>query len=297
MSQDVDKFLLDARQVRDSFGRAATSYEHAAVLQREVGARLFERLEIVSEAPKRILDAGCGTGFFTTRLLEHYSEAEVVALDIAPQMLEIAAHKNKQYKNFRTLCANIDALPIESDSIDMVFCNLVIQWCNDLDKVFCEFARTLKPGGWLILSSFGPDTLKELRSAWSKADDFNHVNRFIDMHDLGDALLRAGFREPVMDMEPFTLTYDSVVDLMRDLKAIGAHNLTAGRPHGLTGRHRFAEMRRAYEAFRTQSRLPASYEVLYGSAWIPKRPNAALDSDGEFSLEEMQRMLREHSRK
>ena len=297
MKQGTDQYLLDARLVRESFGRAAPSYEKAAVLQREVGNRLFERLEIVSGSPRCVLDAGCGTGFFTAQLLEHFPGAEIIALDIAPPMLEAARKKNEMSDMFSGVCANIDTLPLERDSVDTVYCNLVIQWCNDLDRVFSEFARVLKPSGWLIFSSFGPDTLHELRAAWQEVDDYNHVNRFIDMHDLGDALVRAGFREPVMDAEIITLTYASVVDLMHDLKAIGAHNLTAGRPRGLMGKKHFAEMQQEYEAFRTDTRIPATYETIYGSAWIPDISDAAMAADGEISLAEMQRLLRERAAK
>jgi malonyl-CoA O-methyltransferase len=135
--------------------------------------------------------------------------------------------------------------------------------------VFRECARVLRPGGLLTFTSFGPDTLKELRAAWASADDFTHVNRFIDMHDLGDALLRAGLAEPVMDVERYTLTYTDVRALMRDLKAIGAHNVNAGRPRGLTGRRALERMTAAYERERRDGCLPATYEVVYGQAWAP----------------------------
>jgi malonyl-CoA O-methyltransferase len=136
-------------------------------------------------------------------------------------------------------------------------------------QVFRECRRVLKPGGLLTFTTFGPDTLVELRRAWAAADGHTHVNRFIDMHDLGDALVRSGFAEPVMDVERFTLTYAEVRDLMRDLKAIGAHNANAGRPRGLTGRGALARMTEAYEEYRRDGRLPATHEVVYGQAWRP----------------------------
>ena len=150
---------------------------------------------------------------------------------------------------------------------DSIFSNIMLQWCGDPEVVFRECARVLRPGGLLTFTSFGPDTLRELRKAWATADQYTHVNRFIDMHDLGDAMLRAGLAEPVMDVERYTLTYPDVRGLMRDLKAIGAHNVNAGRARGLTGRRALERMTAAYESERRDGRLPATYEVVYGQAW------------------------------
>jgi malonyl-CoA O-methyltransferase len=155
----------------------------------------------------------------------------------------------------------------------MLFSSLMLQWCNDPDRVLRECRRVLRPGGVLHFSTLGPDTLIELRRSWQAADPVHaHVSRFIDMHDLGDALGRAGFAEPVLDVERITLTYDDARDLMRDLKAIGAHNATAGRARGLTGRQTLARMLAAYEGYRRDGKLPATYEVVFGQAWCPTGP-------------------------
>jgi malonyl-CoA O-methyltransferase len=151
----------------------------------------------------------------------------------------------------------------------MVWSSLAFQWAADLPRVFGECLRVLQPGGLLSFTTFGPDTLRELRHAFAGTDGGVHVNRFVDMHDIGDQLVYAGFADPVMDMEYFTLTYADVESLMRDLKAIGAHNVAAGRKRGLTGRHALEELRRHYEAFRQDGRLPATFEVVYGHAWKP----------------------------
>ncbi len=144
----------------------------------------------------------------------------------------------------------------------------MLQWCDDLDAVFAEVRRVLKPGGLLTFTTFGPDTLMELRRAWSSVDGYVHVNQFLDMHDIGDALVRAGLAEPVLDVERYTLTYPDAIVLMRDLKAIGAHNVTAGRPaRAHRPRSRLPRMCAAYEAYRRDGRLPATYEVVYGAAW------------------------------
>ena len=224
-----DEFTLDRRQVRRAFERAAPGYDAAAVLQREVGARLLERLELTTLAPARILDLGCGTGQGARALLQHYPKAEVVAADVAFGMLREARHRRNWFRRARLLCADAQALPLKTMSFDLIYCNLVLQWCDDLDRTFLELRRLLRPHSLLLFSSFGPDTLKELRAAWRQVDNFTHVNRFIDMHDMGDALMRAGFVEPVMDVEQVVLTYADTRALMQDLKHIGAHNVTAGR--------------------------------------------------------------------
>lgn len=276
----ADEFSLDRKDVRRAFDRAARDYDAAAVLQREVGERLLERLDLTTVVPQRILDVGCGTGRPTRALVERYPAAQVVGADIAPNMLKLAGERpwyQPWKKTASFTCADATALPFASSSFDILYASLVLQWCEDLDATLLEWRRLLKPHGLLLFSTLGPDTLKELRAAWSEVDGFNHVNRFLDMHDIGDALIRAGLVEPVMDVEQVTLTYPDAQGLMRDLKRIGAHNVTAGRGRGLMGRRRLAALADAYEKWRRDGRLPATYEVVYGTAWAPKfMPTAAL---------------------
>jgi malonyl-CoA O-methyltransferase len=233
---------------------------------------LLGRLDIVRLEPAAVLDLGAGTGHASIALKRRYRSSQVVALDLAEGMLREAGRRQTLLRRFRRVCGHAAALPLREASIDLVFSNLMLQWCQDPDAVFGECRRVLKPGGLLTFTTFGPDTLYELRRAWAVADERTHVNRFIDMHDLGDALVRAGLVEPVMDVERFTLTYAEVRELMHDLKAIGAHNANSGRPRGLTGKGAMARMTTAYEAFRRDGRLPATYEVVYGQAWCPLHP-------------------------
>lgn len=262
-----DPFTLDTTTIRTSFDAAAADYDAVAVVQAEVRRRLLERLELFRVQPRRILDAGCGTGHGTRALLRHYRGAQLVALDLAPGMLKAARSRRPWLRRLDAVCGDAAALPLADASVDLVFSNLMLQWCNQPDRVFSEFRRVLRPGGLALFTTFGPDTLKELRAAWRAADGHTHVSRFIDMHDLGDALLRAGLGEPVMDMEHLTLTYPDVRSLMRDLKTMGARNATSGRNRGLTGRRRLAAVEEHYERFRSDGRLPATWEVVYGHAW------------------------------
>jgi malonyl-CoA O-methyltransferase len=268
-------------RVRRSFGRSARDYDATAVLQARVRDELLERLDVVRLEPAAVLDLGAGTGHASIALKCRYRSSQVVALDLAEGMLREAGRRQTLLRRFRRVCGHAAALPLRDASVDLVFSNLMLQWCQDPDAVFGECRRVLKPGGLLTFTTFGPDTLVELRRAWAAADTHTHVNRFIDMHDLGDALVRSGLAEPVMDVERFTLTYADVRDLMHDLKSIGAHNANAGRPRGLTGKAALARMTAAYEALRCDGRLPATYEVVYGQAWCPVAPPRRKGLPGE----------------
>jgi len=262
----------DKLKMRQAFEQAANSYDAAAIIQREVSQRLLERLNYINLEPVRILDAGAGTGISLAGLNQHYPAANIYALDIARPMLLEARKKQGWWQRLRRpvklITGDAESLPLADASVDLLFSNLALQWCLDLEQTFKEFKRVLKPGGLLMFTTFGPDTLRELRSCWSQVDGYTHVNNFVDMHDIGDALIRSSFAEPVMDMELLTMTYNDVPSLMRDLKSIGAHNVTQGRSRKLTGKGRLQRVIEAYEHFRSDGVLPASYEVVYGHAWI-----------------------------
>ncbi|MDO9371944.1 MAG: malonyl-ACP O-methyltransferase BioC [Gammaproteobacteria bacterium] len=284
-----NRYQLNKRLLQSAFNRAARGYDDAALLQREVGMRMLERLDLMRLNPALIVDAGAGTGLHTRALARRYKNATVLALDISVDMLREAQRQtvfwHRWFDRRRPfVCGDIDALPLRAASVDMIFSNLTLQWCNDLDRTLGELRRALKPGGLLMFSTFGPDTLKELRASWAHVDERNHVNAFLDMHDIGDALVRARFVSPVMDVERYTLTYPDVYALMRDLKAIGAHNVTAGRAHGLTGKGRLHTLSVAYEGWRQDGVLPASYEVVYGHAWVAEDDVAQQSSDGTIRI-------------
>ncbi len=262
---------IDKRRARRSFERAAPGYDDSAVLQREMADRLLERLDYVRLTPERVLDLGCGTGYAVGSLHRRYRRAQVVALDFALPMLAQARRRGSWLRRPQCLCADAERLPLADSAVDLIVSNATLQWCNDLPGTFAEALRVLRPGGLFMFTTFGPDTLKELRAAWSAVDGYTHVSPFGDMHDLGDALVRTHFADPVMDAERITLTYNRLTDLMRDLKGIGARNATDLRPRGLTGPRRLAEMERTYELSRRDGRLPASFEVVYGHAWVPEQ--------------------------
>lgn len=307
------------RNVRRSFGNAAATYDENAFLQREIADRLFERLNYIKLAPRRVLDLGSGTGYATQKLREHFWSADIVSLDLAPKMLQFARGKMpqepilartikqlKQLKPFAKaakidfVCADAESLPLASETIDFALSSLTLQWCNP-ELVAAEMMRVLKPNGLFMFTTFGPDTLKELRAAFKTVDDKPHVNDFVDMHDIGDILVGAGFADPVMDQETITLTYTDLKTMLRELKGIGAHNVLPGRENGLMGRQSWLKLQAAYEKFRQfptnnemQDRLPATYEVVYGHAWKPAfSTQKNIDGAQLIGLEEFKRMVRQ----
>lgn len=284
---------LDNSWVRRSFDRASTSYDAAAVLQSEVRNLLLDRLDLTDLSPRVAVDAGAGTGHASRALKLRYPAAQVIALDAALGMLRTAGRQRSWLRPFARVCADAERMPLPDGSVDLIISNFMMQW-NDLDAVLAEFRRVLAPRGFLSFTTFGPDTLRELRAAWLQVDSHARVIQFIDMHDIGDALVRAGFAAPVLDVDRYTLSYADVRGLAADLKAIGAHNAAAGRPKGLTTPRKFAAMQAAYETHRQDGRLPATYEVVFGQAWTPAVARRPHGEDIHVSLDDLKRQIRAH---
>ena len=245
--------------IRNNFNSASSNYDDNAFLQNEIANRLAEKLKVISIKPQTIIDLGSGTGFLSNKTAEIFPNANLVCVDFAQKSLL----KNPQ--NLK-VCADAYELPFASNSVDFIVSNLMMQWCPDLKTLFNECFRVLKPQGLFLFTTFGPDTLKELKRSWSAVDSSAHVNNFIDMHDIGDQMLQSGFQSPIMEMENITLTYEKVLDLMHDLKSIGAQNVS-NRSKTLTGKTKFKKMIEMYESYRSDGKLPATYEVIYGHAW------------------------------
>lgn len=281
--QDEPDHRLSKPRIRQGFARIADAYDAAAVLEREVGLRMMERLELVRLDPDLVADLGCGTGAMLPGLLKRYPQARILAMDLVPGMVARAARRRHWLRRPLPVCADIENLPLGSGSCDLVFCNLVLFWC-DLERALGEIRRVLKPNGLFMFSTLGPDTLIELRRCWGEVDSYTHINAFLDMHDVGDALVRNGFAEPVMDTERFTLTYRHFSDLLRDVRHTGAGNAAAGRCQGLTGGGRLRALEASYERHRHQGLLSATAEVVHGHAWGPTRQSLAVARDGEVTI-------------
>jgi len=275
---------LDPQVVAASFGAASRGYDAAAWLQGAARTELLSRLELLRAPPLAVLDLGAGTGLAARELKRRYRRAKVTATDIAAPMLEVAGRHSRFWRPIRCVQADARDLPFADASFDLVFCNLMLQWLTPPDDALDEVRRVLRPGGLLLASSFGPETLRELRTAWAAADDGVHVNDFVDVHDLGSALARAGFAEPVLDVDRHVHHYTDVRTLMRELKSIGAHNMDVRRSRGLTGRRALQRMEAAYETMRTSAGLPATWQLVYAVAWAAGERGARQESAGEVHI-------------
>jgi malonyl-CoA O-methyltransferase len=262
---------FDRRRLRHSFGRAAAGYAEVAVLQREVESRLLEQLEVLGEArPLRVLDVGSGPGRASGAMKGRWPKSEVIALDLALPMLRQVGRHTRFWRPVRRICADAAQLPISEGSVDLLFSSLCLQWVHDLPAALAEFRRVLRPDGLLLFSTFGPDTLVELREAYLAAGERHPpLSPFAAIQQVGDALLAAGFRNPVVERDAFTLTYPDAMALLRELRAIGAGDARVQRPRGLGGRTRQRAMIAAYEALREDGRLPSTWEVITAMAWSP----------------------------
>jgi malonyl-CoA O-methyltransferase len=267
-----ERDTIDPAAVARSFGAASRSYDAAAWLQTAVRNELLSRLDLPDVAPRAVLDLGTGTGLAAIELKRRFRRAQVTAADIAAPMLEVARSRSRFWRRIRCVEADARALPFEAASFDVVFTSLMLQWLQPPDVALREIRRVLRPGGLLLASSFGPETLQELRGAWAAADAGVHVNEFVDMHDLGSALGRVGFVEPVLDVDRHLRHYPNAPALMRELKSLGARNLSAQRARGLTGRRTYERMLAAYESLRQPAGLPATWQVVYAVAWAPDVP-------------------------
>lgn len=284
-------YAVDNSWVRRTFDRASVTYDAAAVLQAEVREVLLNRLELTPLEPRVALDVGAGTGHASRALQRRYPGAKVIALDFSLRMLHAAERQQSWFRPFGRVCAAAERLPLADGSVDLIVSNCMLQW-SDLDTVLAECRRVLAPRGLISFTTLGPDSLRELRQAWVKVDAHTRVGQFMDMHDIGDALLRAGFAAPVLDVDRYTLLYGDVRGLAADLKAVGASNATAGRLKGMTTPRKFAAMQAAYETYRHDGRLPATYEVVFGQAWAPEAPALRREGgDTQVSLEEIKRQL------
>lgn len=250
------------KAVAASFSRAATDYDAVAQLQRDVGERLLGYLDAWPGEATRVLDLGCGTGYFCPALLARYPDAQYLGLDLAAGMVDFARRRSSPACAW--LVADAESLPLASGSVDLVFSSLAVQWCYRPEHLFAELARVLRPGGWCVFTSLGPETLSELRSAWGAVDGHQHVNKFLPPAELVAAAARVPDVVLTLEDRPYRMEYARVRDLLDELKALGAHNMNRQRPLGLTSRRALQGMLQAYETRRTDGVLPATYDVIFG---------------------------------
>jgi len=250
---------LDKTKIKQSFSAASVTYDGVAELQRTVGKALLGTVDTGSLVGT-LLDLGCGTGFLTSGLLA--CTRPIIALDIALPMLQVTRTKLADTHGVSYLCADAEQLPLAEQIVNAVFSNLALQWCVNLDAVFSDIKRVLKPDGRLVFSTFGPQTLQELKAAWAEVDGYNHVNDFYSEQQLSRFLRQAGYTEIAIETGLYTSNYESVWALMKELKHIGAHNVIAGRNKSITTKTQMQRMITAYEPHRINNLIPATFEVI-----------------------------------
>lgn len=290
---------IDYRVIQKAFSEAAESYGAHSVVQKFAEDVLLERLDELSKPPQSVLDLGAGPGRASHLIKKKWAKAEVVSLDLSTAMLKKIHQKNGVFRKVRTICANAQDIPLQDQSVDLIFSNLMMQWIaqNQLPAFFNELRRVLKPGGLVFLSTLGSSTLHELRSSWRQVDTGSHVNEFQDLHDLGDGLIAAGFAQTVVDAEFLTLTYSNIGGLFKDLKGIGASNHLPGRQKGLMGKQAFSQMKQHYEQFRVQGVLPATWEIVNLHAIAPDLSQPIRHGtieEARFSLEDLKQTLKKN---
>ncbi len=281
----TDQAGLDVAAMLRQTQRARADFDKAAVLHKEVAKRLLERLDYVRLAPTSILNLGCGTGLATADLRQRYPRAQQLVMDVAPAWVARARRSASRWRRLPGVAGGLRGLPFANNSFDLIFSTLAFHRCEDLAAFARELQRVLTPGGLVMFATFGPDTLQELRAAWLAVDSAAHVQPFVDMHDIGDALVSARLADPVMDMEHFTLTYAGIDALVSDLTALGLRNALRARAVGLTTPRRWRQVCDAYAQQRDgDGRLPATWEVAYGHAWGTDAQAQITTEPGEVRL-------------
>ena len=249
------------QRVRSAFDRAAPGFAKRDFLHAEIRRRMLEQLEWVRIEPERIVDAGAGTGGAREELLRRFPEVRVLSLDSSLGMLRAGAGER--------VCGDMQQMPIADGCAQLLFSNLALHWCPAIGAALAEFRRVLDSPGLVFFSMFGPDTLRELRRARSRAGFADDPETLLDMHHLGDALVQAGFADPVMSAERFPVPYADYATLEGDLRRCGPGRAMMPRDAGLAGRGRRRVVEEAFAAQRGPGGMVAvSIEVVYGQAWV-----------------------------
>ena len=259
--------MSNLQTIRLAFERIAERYDHHAALEQEVCSRLLERTAFNRRTPAQVLDLGCGTGAGSAKLKQIFRKAQVTGLDTSMGMLSRLRRRSGMLKPIRGVCGDMGSLPFATRCADMLFSNLATYWCPDPMAMFSEFRRVLRPDGMLLFSTLGPETLRELKAVWTGVDEQVELPEFPDLMEIGNALMAAGFREPVMDMEVITLSYPDLPSMLEELEATGNALLVRGWDRRLGAE---SALEQAYSAFGPDGKYPLSFEIIYGVAFGPQ---------------------------
>lgn len=253
------------------FDKIAKNYDAFSVLQQSVASMLIERLLPMQVSPKKIIDVGCATGFGLLLLEDKFKETDVLGLDISKKMLHYAQKRGKWLRKRQVMCADANDMPIHSASVDMIFCNLLFPYIHDCRKILKEILRILRPGGLLVFSSLGPDSLQEIRRSWANIDDDPHVKTFLDIHDVGDSLLAEGFVEPILEIENFQFNFSDTQKMFAELRGLGFRNEDSQRFSFLTSKRRWQRFLEQLLLLKQNQKIPLTFEIILAHAWKPEQ--------------------------
>jgi len=259
--------MLDQKQIRRRFERAASSFDDADFVHAVTREGLMTRLAPLLVDAKTVVDLGAATGATSRSLEKRFKGAKLVSVDIAIEMLKRGRARKTWLAKTAFAQARAQQLPFADASVDVVFSNLLLPWIDDPTPVFSEVARVLRKGGLFAFATLGPDSLQEISRAWAAVDTAAHVNRFFDMHILGDGLVNAGLRDPVLDVDRLAVKYSSSANIFRDLTSVGGRNALRGRAPGLTGRQSFDRMTAALNGAAVDGKIALDLELVYGHCW------------------------------
>ena len=280
MHSKTNDSILNINDVRRRFDRAAHGFDTVDFVHSAARAGLLARLEPMTIDAHTVVDLGSATGSGSRLLARRFRRARIVAVDLSRNMLEATRRKRSRFSRRLSVQANAQELPFADQSIDVIFANLLLPWVSDPVLLFAEVSRVLREGGLFLFSTLGPDSLSEIRDAWASVDTREHVNRFFDMHDIGDAAVRAGLRDPVLDVDHLSVTYNDAETLFRDLTSMGARNCLQNRGRSLGGVGHFRAMKAALDGQRKGDLLTLDLELVYGHCW-GSGPQSA---DGEYRI-------------
>lgn len=259
--------MLNRKHIRRRFERAASTFDGSDFVHAATRDGLLGRLEPLLLDAKTVVDLGAGTGAANRALVKRFRKANIISVDIAHNMLRKARERKTWLSRTMVAQASAIALPFPNESVDVIFSNLLLPWVDDPLPVFSEIARVLRKGGVFAFATLGPDSLQEVARAWGTIDDSPHVIRFLDMHDLGDGLVNAGLRDPVLDVDRLSVSYKNSAKLFADLTAVGARNALQLRARGLTGKQRYAAMIAALDDTAVDGNITLELELVFGHCW------------------------------
>ena len=261
--------MIDKEYKRKVFDRHAKTYDEYSSLQNKISDNLFKKLDLIEVRPSLILDLGCGTGRNGRILKEKYQNIRLINYDFSINMLQEA--KKNQHKILGTksefICGDIEELSFSENTFDVIWSTSSLQWCNNLSDIFKKAKVILKPGGLFIFSTFGPNTLFELRNITKKISNYQKTNNFIDALSITEKLINEGFIDPFVDSEEFCLSYKDISKLFLDLRKIGATSGFKNRNIGLSGKSFLKLIIDGYKEYSYDGIFPATYEAIYGYAW------------------------------